>query len=311
MLRAVFYSAILSICIGLSACKQQERGEQLAICFTGDVLLDRGVRQQIERTGIDYLFDDVKDIFKQSDAVVVNLECPVTKVVSPINKRFIFRGESEWLPALRNAGVTHAVLANNHSMDQGREGLKDTYLHLSANEIVPLGYGYTQRQACEPVFISEGNVEVALFSSVTLPLENWVYLEDEPGVCQASVESIIASAKELKLQKPDCYIVVILHWGLEYQELPTPTQRIQGQALIDNGVDAVIGHHPHVIQKEEIYKGRPIFYSLGNFVFDQQKPPTRQSVIVRLLFDKSGFKFEKYPVDIKACKPTLMPDQDI
>lgn len=258
--------------------------------------------------GVDYLFEDVKKVFEQSDAVVVNLECPVTKVVSPINKRFIFRGEPEWLPALRNAGVTHAVLANNHSIDQGREGLKDTYLHLLANEIVSLGYGDTQQQACEPVFISKGNVEVAIFSSVTLPLENWVYLEDEPGICQASVESITASVRQLKQRKPACYIVVILHWGLEYQELPTPTQRMQGQILIDAGADAVIGHHPHVIQREEIYEGKPIFYSLGNFVFDQQKPPTRQSVIVKLLFDKSGLRFEKHPVEIKNCKPILVSD---
>jgi len=286
------------------ACEQQ--GEQLSICFTGDILLDRGVRTQIERAGVDYLFEDVKGLFTESDAVVINLECPITKTISPINKRFIFRGEPEWLPALKDAGITHAVLANNHSMDQGRTGLIDTYKHLSDNQIFSLGYGETHKQACEPVFVSKGEIEVALFSSVTLPLENWVYLEDEPGVCQATVEGIINSVEKLKRDKPDCHIVVILHWGLEYQELPTPIQRRQGQRLIDAGADAVIGHHPHVIQKEEIYKGKPIFYSLGNFVFDQQKPPTRQSVIVRLLFDESGLSFEKYPVEIRNCKPVLL-----
>lgn len=287
----------------LCGCEQQD--EPLSICFTGDVLLDRGVRSWIAITGVGYLFDDVSPLFKQSDAVVINLECPMTKTVSPINKRFIFRGDPQWLPFLKKAGITHAALANNHSMDQGREGLRETVKHLSENEIVPLGYGNIQQEACEPVFITKGKTEVALFNSVTIPLENWVYLENDAGVCQATVEDISNSIAELKRKKPGCYVVVVLHWGLEYQEQPTPIQRGQAHQLIDAGADAIIGHHPHVIQKEEIYKGRPIFYSLGNFVFDQQKPPTCQSVIVRLLFDKSGFSFEKHPVEISNCKPTL------
>lgn len=297
---------MLFVCIILCGCKQQD--EQLSICFTGDVLLDRGVRNWIAITGVGYLFDDVSPLFKQSDAVVVNLECPMTKTVSPINKRFIFRGDPEWLPFLKKAGITHAALANNHSMDQGREGLRETKKQLSENEIVALGYGETQRQACEPIFISKGNTEVALFNSVTIPLENWVYLENDAGVCQATVEDISSSITKLKRKKPGCYIVVVLHWGLEYQELPTPIQRGQAQQLIDSGADAIIGHHPHVIQKEETYKGKPIFYSLGNFVFDQQKPLTCQSVIVRLLFNKSGFNIEKYPIEISNCKPILLND---
>lgn len=285
------------------SCKQEK--EELSICFTGDVLLDRGVRTQIEKWGIDYLFEDVKALFIQSDAVVINLECPITKRESPINKRFIFRGEPEWLPAVKNAGVTHAALANNHSMDQGREGLQDTYKHLSDNGIISLGYGETQQKACEPVFITKGKTEVALFNSVTIPLENWVYLEDKAGVCQMGIGDMATNIRTLKKEKPDCNVVVVLHWGLEYQQLPAPIQRRQAQELISAGADAVIGHHPHVIQKKETYNGKPIFYSLGNFVFDQKQPMTRESVIVKLLIDESGLRFEEYPVEIKDCKPRL------
>jgi len=302
MLKKVIYIFALLIVL-LSSCRQEK--EELSICFTGDVLLDRGVRKQIERTGVETLFEDVSKIFKKSDAVVVNLECPITKTVSPINKRFIFRGEPEWIPALKAAGITHAALANNHSMDQGREGLRDTYKHLSENQIISLGYGENRQSACKPVFVKKGSTEVALFNSVTIPLENWVYLEDKAGVCQMGIDDIATNIGTLKKAKPDCNVVVILHWGLEYQQLPTPLQRSQARQLIDAGADAVIGHHPHIIQKEEIYKDKPIFYSLGNFVFDQKQPMTRESVIVELLFDDSGIRFVKYPVEIRSCKPTL------
>ncbi|MDR0815312.1 MAG: CapA family protein, partial [Bacteroidales bacterium] len=114
--------------IAISSCADHE----LTICFTGDVLLDRGVREQIDRRGIDALFADVAPLWANYDAVVVNLECPVTTRQAPVNKQYIFRGEPEWLPALRKAGITHAVLANNHTYDQGRGGLEDTYHNLKA-----------------------------------------------------------------------------------------------------------------------------------------------------------------------------------
>jgi len=302
------FKILLVACLCLQySCKQEETKERLTVCFTGDVLLDRGVREAIERKGgtADFLFEDVSKIFKSSDATVINLECPITDTITPINKRFIFRGEPEWLPALRNSGVTHAVLANNHSMDQGRKGLISTSRHLTNAEICSIGYGENQASSCEPVFITKDSIQVALFGVVRLPLENWVSLEDQPGVCQASIEYLCESIKDLKTTKPDCHIVIVLHWGSEYQRQPVIAQRKEARQLIDAGADAIIGHHPHVIQEEEIYKGKPIFYSLGNFVFDQNKPFTDKGLIVRLSFDKDSLSFEKYSVDIKRCKPYL------
>lgn len=284
--------------------------QELSICFTGDVLLDRGVRKEIEKGGgnADFLFEKVAPLFRSSDAVVVNLECPVTDALSPINKRFIFRGDPVWLSSLRNHGIKYAVLANNHSIDQGRSGLVSTVRHLKEAGIQPLGYGNTRREASAPVLLRKGNTEVALYSSVLLPLENWVSLEDLPGVCQASVDSLCTSIRTLKETNPWCYVVVILHWGAEFQRSPVLLQRKQARMLVNAGADAIIGHHPHVVQEEEIYKGKPIFYSLGNFIFDQTKPFTDQGLVVRLSFREKGMLFEKYPVDIKRCIPNLHPD---
>ena len=282
-----------------------QKEEQLRISFTGDVLLDRGVRKEIERKGIDFLFEDVAPIFHTSDAVVINLECPITDTISPIHKKYIFRADSEWTSALSKNGVTHAALANNHSMDQGRRGLESTYYHLINSGITPLGYGKNQTSACQPTLFSKNGIEVALFNSVLLPLENWVYLEDKPGVCQATIEDLCSEIRQLKKKNSACYVLVVLHWGVEYQQEPTLQQRREARQLIDAGADGIIGHHPHVIQKEEIYKNKPIFYSLGNFIFDQSTPSTTKSVIVELVFGKKDFTYIKKEVKIEACKPIV------
>ncbi|ETK10350.1 hypothetical protein T231_05435, partial [Tannerella sp. oral taxon BU063 isolate Cell 6/7/9] len=101
--------------------------DTLRVAFVGDVMLDRGVRQSIERQGVDALFaPEIDSLFRRCGRVVANLECPATGIRRPVHKRFIFRAEPEWLAGLRRHGVTHLNLANNHTMDQGREGLRDT-----------------------------------------------------------------------------------------------------------------------------------------------------------------------------------------
>ena len=105
--------------------------EEISICFAGDVLLDRGVRTKIEVSANKSIFEGVDPLFHSSDYTVVNLECPVTAKASPINKQYIFRGEPEWLEYLKNAGITHTVLANNQINDQDRQGVISTIENLS------------------------------------------------------------------------------------------------------------------------------------------------------------------------------------
>ena len=288
----------------LTAC-QHSSEECLSIAFTGDVLLDRGVRQQIQRGGVKDLFASVAPLFHQVDATVINLECPATSVHSPLHKKYIFCAEPGWMEELAKAGISHAALANNHTMDQGRSGLIDTYQHLLSAGITPIGYGNTSSESCQPVVIKKGKIKVALFNSVTLPLENWVYLENDPGICQQPIEEMEEEIKNFKQENPESYVVVILHWGMEYQSSPTLSQRKGARRLIRTGADAIIGHHPHVIQKEEYFKGKPIFYSLGNFVFDQRKPETSQSLIVQLNFTSIGYSIKLHPATINNCKPEL------
>lgn len=298
---SLFLVAIIYASVFLSGCKQHD--SSLKIYFVGDLLLDRGVRKQIELKGVSALFENVKSDFSKADAVIANLECPVTTNTTPINKKYIFRAEPEWLKDVRESGITHLIMANNHTCDQGRNGIKETYENLIANNLIPVGYGTNQDNACKPIIIEKEGMKVALFSSVLLTLENWAYLPDSLGICQASVEDLKDRIKKFKEVNKDCRIVIILHWGAEFQETPLLEQRQQAEELTDAGADAIIGHHPHVIQQKSIYKGKPIFYSLGNFVFDQKYEAATKALMVELIFSNKGDSFNVQPIVIKNCVP--------
>ena len=278
---------------------------QLNIIFTGDVLLDRGVRPYAEREGIPALFAGVDSVFRQADAVIVNLECPLTETVSPVNKLFVFRGEPQWAKGLREAGVTHAAMANNHTYDQGRQGLLSTYQHLKDAGIEPLGFGHTKTERLEPVVIRKGTAEVALFNSVPLPLENWYDLDNRPGICQASASTLANAIRSYRATHPHTKIIAVLHWGVELQAAPSMQQRIDAQTLLQAGTDVIVGHHPHVVQPLRYLNGKPVFYSLGNFVFDQSLPLTHQAAMAQITIQGDSISAKSLPVRIVNNKPTL------
>ena len=126
--------------------------DTLSIVFTGDILLDRGVRRVINHHGVDHLFSDgIDSVFRSAQVVVGNLECPATKIEAPVFKQYIFRAEPEWLDTLRQHGITHLNLANNHSIDQGRKGLLDTRQNIVKAGMVPIGAGANMQEAAKPV----------------------------------------------------------------------------------------------------------------------------------------------------------------
>lgn len=297
-----------AVCLLLEACtfsSKPQQAEALSIAFTGDVLLDRGVRQQIMRKGADWLFSGVSSYFKQCDAVVVNLECPFASVAHPVHKRFIFRAEPDWCEALSNAGVTHAALANNHSIDQGRDGLAETISVLDKYGIVPIGVD-TASTRCRPIVIKKGSVCVACFNAVLLSLENWVYLDDNINVCQSSATSLAQEIRRYKTAHPRHWVVAVLHWGVEYQSQPSVTQRREALILLNAGADAIIGHHPHVVQEGKYINGKPVFFSLGNFIFDSNKPETSAAEMVRLDFTSDTCRSRVIPIKIKKCRPEIV-----
>ena len=302
MLR-LFLALCALLCL-LSACQKQAE-EELTILFTGDVLLDRGVRPWIQREGTAALFQGVEQAFREADAVVINLECPLTNRNTPVSKKFVFRGEPEWADGLRQAGVTHAALANNHMIDQGRQGLADTYHALLSAGIIPLGYGLTTEEQLRPTVVRKGRTEVALFNSIPLPIENWVHQEGQPGVCQASIGRLAERIRDYKNAHPDAFAVAILHWGTEFQPHPDMQQRYDAHRLVQAGADAVIGHHPHVLQPCDTLSSSFVFYSLGNFVFDTRHPASHSSMMAVLHFSPAGLRAESIPVKVHRCRPQI------
>lgn len=258
-------------------------GDTLTIAFTGDILLDRGVRQQIERNGIESIFDARADsVFRCSDMVVGNLECPATTLNTPMMKKFVFRAEPEWLEALRAHGFTHLNLANNHTVDQGRRGLVDTWRNVERYGMAAVGVGNTMAEAAQPVLLAEYPRKVWLIASLQLALEHFPYLPETPSVNQESIDSMLVRICALREEDSTAVILVSLHWGQEHTVEPTPMQRSAARRLIDAGADVLICHHTHTLQTIEQYRGKPIYYSLGNFIFDQDRDINRRTCITQV-----------------------------
>ena len=324
--------------------------DTLTILFTGDILLDRGVRHYLEHGGMHRVIpDETADFLRSADFVVGNLECPATTIHAPAFKRFVFRGEPQWLDSLRAYGFTHLNLANNHSVDQGRQGLRDTRLNILRAGMIPFGADSTMAAAAQaktlppmtlppappcmegsnmplsadtterlstPLHTGRGRGEglqgeglllgrVHLLASNRLPLESFAYLPDRESVSQEPFDSLLNRVKSVKMADSTTVVIVNLHWGAEHTLRPLPQQRLEAHALIDAGADVIIGHHTHTLQTTESYRGKPIFYGIGNFIFDQQKPLNTRACIVRLRITAEKTVADAIPVRIDHCAPYL------
>lgn len=278
--------------------------DSVSVTITGDILLDRGVRKVIEQKGADAVFSPFVDsVFQSSDIVIGNLECPATKIKEPSFKQFIFRAEPEWLFTLKRHGITHLNLANNHSVDQGRAGLVDTRENVVSAGIIPIGAGHTMEEAARPVLLTSSPRKVYVLASLQLALENFAYLSEKPSVSQEDFDTLVERVRHLRSSEPDSYIIVTLHWGGEHTLQPVTIQRVRAHQLIDAGADALIGHHTHTLQTIEEYKGKPIYYSIGNFIFDQRKPVNTKACMVKLTITKESSHVETIPVEIIKCVP--------
>ena len=283
-----------------------QNADTLNILFTGDILLDRGVRQVIEHHGVDHLFsEDIDSVFRSAQLVVGNLECPATKIETPVFKRFIFRGEPEWLDTLQRHGYTHLNLANNHSIDQGREGLLDTKRNILAARMVPIGAGENMNEAVQPVLLAEYPRKVWLVASLRLALENYAYLPDKPCVSQEPMDSLLERVNRLRRTDSTAVIIVSLHWGGEHTLQPVPSQRLEAHQLIRAGADVLICHHTHTLQTIEEFQGKKIYYSIGNFIFDQPKPLNSKACMVLLRIKEDSLYTNSIPVEIRQCVPYL------
>jgi poly-gamma-glutamate synthesis protein (capsule biosynthesis protein) len=299
------YFILLAVSIVASVC----HADTLNVVFTGDILLDRGVRRVIDKHGVDHLFTEgVDSVFRSAQVVVGNLECPATKIQSPVQKLYIFRGEPKWLETLKKHGITHLNLANNHSIDQGREGLLDTRQNIIDAGMKPIGAGANMTEAAEPVLLSKTPRNVWLVPSLRLALENYAYLPDKPCVSQEPMDSLLNRVHRLRKADSTAVIIVSLHWGGEHTMHPVNSQRWDARQIIRAGADVLVCHHTHTLQDVEDINGHSVFYSIGNFIFDQSKPENTKACIVRLKITAEMVTTEAIPIEIKNCVPQIVPN---
>ena len=240
----------------------------------------------------------VRDLFQSVDLVCVNFEVPIVSLDQiPIPKAGPAIGQPvSSLQTCREWGVTHFSLANNHIMDYGRDGLVSTLNHLQ--DMTCFGAGLNFHQAYQPCWVEAPGMRIALLSFAEA---QFGVLQDEHFGDQAGyawIEHPLARKAVREAREKADWLIVQVHAGLEMVDLPLPEWRQRYREMIDIGADLVVGHHPHVIQGSECYKGKMIYYSLGNFYMDvmlQQADSGSGAALIVTLGD-DGLKTEFIPL---------------
>lgn len=238
----------------------------ITLSFAGDVTLGNYVGQGYsgsfnheyvkQNKDASYFLKNVKSVFENDDLTIVNLEGPLTTNTSYKEKTFSMCGLPEYVNILLEGSVEVVSLANNHTSDRQQKGLDDTRDVLTKNGIDHFGYAYTHIEDVKGIKV--GFAGFYFPSSYTKEMDNIVQ----------------------RLNQEADIVIAYFHWGIEGDRTPSTGQRNIAKDCIDNGVDLVIGAHPHVLQKTETYKGKKIIYSLGNFCFGGNKNPSDKDTAI-------------------------------
>lgn len=269
---------------------------ELTILSFGDLMLGRYVRTLMNANGPDYIFEKIagegRRFFKGADVVHGNLEGPIKGQGTSGGTSMVFKFNEDVAPLLKDYGFTLLSIANNHAADAGWDGRDTT---IAALEGAGLGWcGHPKDTDYNSVFYGSAgdkNYAFVCFHDVTFKLDD-----------EAAIELI-------KKVKPTVdFLVVSIHWGYEYTHKPHEEVQVKrGRAFVDAGADLIIGHHPHVVQSFEIYNGKPIFYSLGNFVFDQYwSTETQEELALGVVLGEEKTKIYLFPMKSERSQSRLM-----
>ncbi|GAA0133821.1 CapA family protein [Paenibacillus sp. YSY-4.3] len=271
--------------------EQEPEEEMLHLHFAGDTIFSGSIASKLEKEGYHYPYEYIRELFEGDDLSVLNLETPVTDRGTPAeDKSFVFKAPPKALSPMREAGVDAVNLANNHTLDQGIEGLLDTMKHLQDNKIHYFGAGKNKQEAYAPVYLERKGIKIALcgFSRV-IPQADWAAGKNKPGLAVAYDPAEAVKAIQSARQNADL-VIVVTHWGKERTTELEKHQSSLAHAFIDAGADLVVGGHPHVLQGMEYYKGKWIIYSTGNFIFTKKSsaPDTWDTAVFEATCTKKG-----------------------
>lgn len=272
------------------------------ILFAGDMQWDRYIRQMATKQGYDFIIESVTPVLQKADVVVANLEGPVTafpskSLTAPIGSHdnYIFTFSPEILPVLKENNITVVNLGNNHILNFGVEGLAQTERHLQEHGIEYFG------NTGKDTWLEDSFLEYEL-NGLPLLLVNYnQFLETD---FDALLEEIKQRDQQYKA------IVLYTHWGNEYVLEASPLYQDWAHTFVDAGVDLIIGSHPHVIQQKEVYMSKTIYYSLGNFIFDQYfDTDPRKGWLVEVAFDADGnYSTTEIPTYLEKTGQTVLAE---
>lgn len=269
-----------------------------SLIFVGDMMFDRGVEYYTKQSdSIYYPLEKMDSFLDKADITFGNLEGPI--VASPPNfgnHSLQFAFATTTLKVLERAGFDVLSLANNHTFNMGAAGIGETRQFLADSNVLAVG---------DPISCSKEfavSREGVAFFAVNKTFE-----------FNCSDEEVLKNFQVVRDKFPDKFLIVSIHWGVEYQSKNSSAQKELAHKLIEAGVDLIIGHHPHVVQNIEEYQGKLIFYSLGNFIFDQYfSEPVKTGLAVELEVSDKNLIYTLHPVyDLQLAQPSLMQDKEL
>lgn len=283
-------TGILFYCVSVSLQSQEPEKQKISLLFIGDIMghdeqIWSAENRETHTFNYDEVFSLIKPVISEADFAIANFE--VTLAGTPYKGYPQFSSPPALAVACRNAGIDYLVTANNHSADRGKGGIEGTINRLDSLGIPHTGTFLTRasKETLQPLIMKKAGISIALL--------NYTYGTNgikvpEPVIVNILVkDSVARDIEKAKALKPD-FIILFLHWGTEYDTVPSQSQIYMARFFFSKGVDLIIGSHPHVLQKMVWYKNDPfmtnkaVVYSLGNFVTNQRKPKTDGGSMVRI-----------------------------
>jgi len=291
-----------------------EPKENVSIAMVGDVMFARNMPSVLSMDSSP--FAGVSNVTSNADLLIINFENAATTSTNAVKGDVPLKCDPSYVPLAKANNNTIATLANNHVCDYGIDGMRDTIKYLNDAGIVTLGAGENENDAHKAVTqnINGRNITVlnymdsnnfAEYSYEVLPYANG----SAPGYSAYNSADAQKQISEARGNGSD-FVIASMHFGNEYSRSPNQDQEKIAHELIDYGADVVIGAHPHVTQGVEMYKGKPICYSMGNFIFDLARADTQRDYFVGMDLVNDTCELTIYPVYMSGYLPYFMSAED-
>jgi hypothetical protein len=272
----------------------------LSLVAVGDIMLGGRAKKTLSQSGSDSPFEAVMPILRRASIVLGNLEGPLAQCSLRTDRRFSYKVGPDNAASLTRAGINVLTFANNHALDCGPAGVIETMEALARARAACIGAGVNERAAHSPAILMAGEWRVGLLGYYWN--RRYAATADLPGVANGTRTALEADIRSLR-ERVD-RVVVTFHWGVPYDRVPSESARRKARLAVDLGADVVVGHHPHIIQPFEIHRGRPIFYSVGNFTFGSRNSRA-EGLLVGIRFEETQTVVNTYPLYVKNRDPRV------